>query len=132
MLEYRAHSDPDLAAHLANGPFKEKYLSPIRQNEMINILGEQITHSIVSQCNRAGAFALLADECTDKSTTKQMSLCLCFFFYKLYMIKEGFLAFPCTKSTREVLAETFIHKLNEVGINLKNIVCQGYGRESNM
>lgn len=77
---YNILIDPDLAAHLANGPFKEKYLSPIRQNEMINILGEQITHSIVSQCNRAGAFALLADECTDKSTTKQMSLCLCFFF----------------------------------------------------
>lgn len=49
------------------------------------------------------------------------------------MIKEEFLAFPCTKSTTgEVLAETFIHKLNEVGINLKNIVCQGYDRESNM
>lgn len=49
------------------------------------------------------------------------------------MIKEEFLAFPCTKSTTgEVLAETFIHKLNKVGINLKNIVCQGYDRESNM
>lgn len=65
VLEYRAQSEPDLTALLANGPSKGKYLSHIIQNEMINILGEQITHSIVSQCNKASAFALLADECTD-------------------------------------------------------------------
>lgn len=111
-----------VAANLSNGPSKGTYLSPILQNEVINILREQITHSIVFQCNRAGALALLADECTYKSTIEQISLCVRF-VDNLYMIKEEFLAFSSTKSTtEEVLAETFIHKLNEVGINLNNIV----------
>jgi hypothetical protein len=81
ILEYRSQSDPDLAAHLASGPAKGKYLSPIIQNEMINILGDQITRSLVAQCNEAGAFALLADECTDSCTTEQISLCVRFLFF---------------------------------------------------
>jgi hypothetical protein len=46
------------------------------QNELIDICGRQLQQVIVSECNSANCFSVIADETTDVSTTEQISLCV--------------------------------------------------------
>jgi hypothetical protein len=46
------------------------------QNELIAICGRQLQQVIVSECNSATCFSVIADETTDVPTTEQISLCL--------------------------------------------------------
>ncbi|KAL5237546.1 hypothetical protein ACI65C_004956 [Semiaphis heraclei] len=52
------------------------YTSPKIQNELIEICGKVILNKIVSKCNEAECFSLLADETTDISGIEQFSLCV--------------------------------------------------------
>jgi hypothetical protein len=65
-----------LATHLQNSPPNARYLSPTIQIELIDICGRQLQQVIVSECNSANCFSVIANETTDVSTTEQISLCV--------------------------------------------------------
>ncbi|KAJ8317583.1 hypothetical protein KUTeg_005487 [Tegillarca granosa] len=64
------------SSHNHNKTFSERYTSPDIQNEILQICASQVTNSILGKVKQAQFFAILADECTDKSTKEQLSICL--------------------------------------------------------
>lgn len=60
------------------GPNK---LRPILKNKLFGLCGKKILLQIINACKNAMCFAIIAEECTDKSTKEQMSLCLRFLKY---------------------------------------------------
>jgi hypothetical protein len=64
LINYRAETDQILATHLQNSPPNARYLSSTMQNELIDICGRQL-QVIVSECNSANCFSVIADETTD-------------------------------------------------------------------
>lgn len=55
---------------------KSVYISPIIQNEIIQICGSLIQKEIVLKTNQAKFFTILADETCDISHIEQMPLCV--------------------------------------------------------
>ena len=66
--------NPDLARFLKESPSNATCLSPDIQNELIAIIGEEILSTISSEVKEAFCFAVIADETTDKSTKRQLSI----------------------------------------------------------
>lgn len=136
LINFRARTDPVLAEHLQQAPSRARYLSPNIQNEIIAILGKQISDDIVRKCNEAECFSLLADEATDSATKEQISICLRFIDNSSparCMLREEFVAFTEAEGLRgEVLANTFLHCLRENGVDLTKLRGQGYDGASNM
>ena len=131
ILHFKAEDTPVLREHLANHDQRASSLSPTIQNEIIAILGQQIRDAIVDKCNKAGCFALIADEATDKATTEQVSICVR--FVSDGILREEFLGFvKATSTTGEALAETFLNALREFNVNEVQMVGQGYDGASNM
>ena len=67
LINYRAETDQILATHLQNSPPNTRYLSPTIQNELIDSCGRQL-QVIVSECNSANCFSVIADETTDETS----------------------------------------------------------------
>jgi hypothetical protein len=76
LINYRTETDQILATHLQNSPPNARYLSPTIKNELIDICGRQLQQVIISECNSANCFSVIADETTDVSTTEHISLCV--------------------------------------------------------
>jgi hypothetical protein len=60
-----AENKPVLQAHLKNAVYNAKYLSKDIQNELIELAGEEVLHSILCRARSAKWFSVMADECTD-------------------------------------------------------------------
>jgi hypothetical protein len=75
---------------------------------------------IVSECNSANCFSVIADETTDVSTTEQISLCVRYVSVdsdEEISVKESFLGFAeASSTTGEELTTTIMAKLREYGI----------------
>jgi hypothetical protein len=96
LINYRAETDQILATHLQNSPPNARYLSPTVQNELIDICGRQLQQDIISECNSANCFSVIADETTDVSTTEQIYLCVRYVGVdsdEEMCVKESFLGF---------------------------------------
>jgi hypothetical protein len=96
----------------------------IIQNELIDICGRQL-QVIVSECNSANCFSVIANETTDVSTTEQISLCVRYVGVdsdEEMCVKESFLGFAeASSTTGEKLATTIMAKLREYGIVIQAI-----------
>jgi len=136
LINYRAETDQILATHLQNSPPNARYLSPTIQNELIDICGRQLQQVIVSECNSANCFSVIADETTDVSTTEQISLCVRYVGVdsdEEMCVKESFLGFAeASSTTGEELATTIMTKLREYGIVTQAMRGQGYDGAANM
>jgi hypothetical protein len=72
------------------------------QNELIDICGRQL-QVIVTECNSANCFSVIADETTDVSTTEQIYLCVRYVGVdsdEEMCVKESFLGFAEASSTK--------------------------------
>lgn len=135
LVNFRAQTDPVLALHLQEAPQRARYLSPKIQNQIIEILGQQISDDIVRKCNKAECFSLLADEATDAATKEQISICIRFLDNSSdkCMLREEFLAFTEAEGLKgEILANTFLDCLRQHGVDLTKLRGQGYDGASNM
>jgi hypothetical protein len=125
-----------LATHLQNSPPNARYLSSTIQIELIDICGRQLQQVIVSECNSANCFSVIADETTDVSTTEQISLCVRYVGVdsdEEMCVKESFLGFAeASATTGEELATTIMTKLREYGIVAQAMRGQGYDGAANM
>lgn len=105
------------------------YTSPKIQNELIEICGKVILNKIVSKCNEAECFSLLADETTDISGIEQLSLCVRYIekTNSGSILKEDFLSFvPVNDVTGKGLMCTLLETCQNLKLNLKYLVGQGY------
>ena len=66
-LQLHSMGNSELAAHLKESPSDATYINPDIQNELITLIGEEISSSISSKVKDASYFAVIADETTDKS-----------------------------------------------------------------
>ena len=109
------------------------YMSPQIQNEIIEICGNMIKTSIVEPCIKSKFFGFIADEATDASTMEQMALCIRYYDVEKNKLEEQFIGFSeCESTTGENLANAFIAKLQEAGLDIQNIRGQGYDGAANM
>ena len=135
LINYRTETDQILATHLQNSPLNARYLSPTIQNELIDICGRQL-QDIVSECNSANCFSVIADETTDVSTTEQISLCVRYVGVdsdEEMCVKESFLGCAeASSTTGEELATTIMTKLRKYGIVTQAMKGQGYDGAANM
>lgn len=131
ILRMRANSgDVILKNHLEKSRKNAKYISSGIQNELIAICGKIIQETIVKEVNGIGFFSVLADETTDISRTEQMTLCVRYISTdngKHHFVQEQFLGFtPVKDATGKGLANLIIKSLQELGLECKNLVGQGY------
>jgi hypothetical protein len=132
-LKDMARRDPLLKSHLEHPRLRNAtYLSPQIQNEIIDVLGRKIIQQgILGNVNKAKFFSIMADEIT--SFNKEiMPLCVRYVTSD-NEIREDFLLFSClSRITGQSMASTIFNKLEELGLEVKNIRGQGYDGASNM
>lgn len=73
-MEFLKKYDVILADHMSNAKKNALYTSPQIQNEILNLLGQHIRKSIVTDIIRAKYFTLIVDSTIDISKKDQMSL----------------------------------------------------------
>ena len=78
LLRFRAEADEVLKHHLENAPKNATYLSPMTQNEIIDICGNVLRCDIIEKCKKARFFTVLVDETTDILTSEQVSISIRF------------------------------------------------------
>ena len=132
-LKSMSRYDPLLKSHLEHPRLRNAtYLSPHIQNEIIDILGRKIIQQgLVDDVKKAKFFSIMADEIT--SFNKEiMPLCVRYVTSN-NEIREDFLFFSClTRITGQSIASNIFTKLEELGLDVKNIRGQGYDGASNM
>lgn len=127
--------DVKLLSHTENMALNATYMSPIIQNEIINICGSIIQKKIISSIVDAGVFSILVDETADISGYEQMSLCVRYTKQSetCYIVKEDFLGFfRLEQTTGEYISNSIITLLRQLGLDCKNMVGQGYDGASAM
>lgn len=72
-MHWLAKEKPILKAHLENATYNAKYLGPDIQNELIELAGEEVLSSILSN---AKWFSIMADKCADVSNIERMAICI--------------------------------------------------------
>ncbi|CAF1184486.1 unnamed protein product [Rotaria sp. Silwood1] len=75
ILKWSAKTDPLAKAVLEESAGNATYLSHQIQNELLSIMANQIRDNIAKKLN-GNVYVLLADEATDVSPNKQLSICL--------------------------------------------------------
>ena len=106
--------------HFLSSDYRNKYISPVIQNEIINSCGDIILKKIVREINDSGYFSVLADETTDVSVKEQLTLCVRYLVGtgKDINIHESFLKFTEVVSlTGENLASSILNG---------NLKCKNY------
>lgn len=129
-LNWKAHFHKETADHLAKAPKNAKYTSPQTQNEIINLCHKNIRNKIVAQIGN-NPWSIMADETEDVSSTKQLSVCVRYVHED--EVREEFLGFAeIDKADASTIAAKIIETANESGLNLSNLVGQGYDGASVM
>lgn len=133
LLRFRHDAgDKALENHVANAKKNATYISPIIQNEVLGICGEIIRRNITSDVNEAKCFSIIADETLDISGTEQLSICVRYVNSR-YLLREDFVGFvPIYDLTGKNIAKTVIEECISLGLDMSNLVGQGYDGASCM
>jgi hypothetical protein len=114
-----------LKEHFMSAGKNATYISPCSQNDLIESMATVIKHTIVLEVKEARFFSLLADETTDFSKKEQLTICLR--YVKQNRVCERFFQFDvATDLTGFGLANHLINLLENAGIDIANMVGQGY------
>ncbi len=135
IVRVRAETDKTLNHHLENAHPKARYLSPLIQNELLEICASQIRDKIVENCNTAPCFSLLADETTDTAVMEQLAIAVRYIKQEAngYSLREDFLGFVHAKSLKgQDLAQLLLESLQTWGIEIQRMRGQGYDGAANM
>ena len=115
LLKFRAESgDTVLASHLQSGSKNALYTSKTIQNELIEICGDIIRSTLLSQIQASRVFSIMADEATDASNKEQLAICARYVEQDTQVIEERFLGFTeCdTGVTGEAIASRILQHLD--------------------
>lgn len=111
------------------------YLSKDSQNEIITLLGTNITKKILSLVQKSKYFSIILDCTPDVSKTEQMTVIIRFVVIddKTVDVQEHFLCFiDITFSTGKGMTSYLVNKLKEFNLNIQNLRGQGYDNSANM
>ena len=128
-----AHYYPLLKKHLEDPLSKDvTYLSPKRQNEVIDIIGIRIIQKkLVDEIIEAGMHSISAEEIT-ASNDEILSICLRY-VNKQFKICEVFMMFvELERITGECIAKAFLKFYKDAGINVTECKGQCYDGASKM
>ena len=108
-----------------DGPRNAKYTHHSVQNAVLEILCEIILDEITEEIREAEYFTLLVDETKDLSKTEQLSFVIRYIFE--CDVHEEFIGFRPTEGLdAESLSNAIQDEMQQIGINIKNLVGQGY------
>lgn len=111
ILKYKT-KDIDYMKNFLSSDYRNKYISPFIQNEIINCCGDIILKKLVKEINESGYFSVLADETTDVSVKEQLTICVRYLVGtgKDINIHESFLKFTeITSLTGKDLASSILN-----------------------
>ena len=108
-----------------------KYTHHTVQNAILDIFCDIILDEIKEEIGESQYFSILVDETKDLSKQEQMSFVIRYLFDG--EIHEEFVGFRCAEGLdAESLAESIIDELNKIGIQIDNLIGQGYDGASVM
>lgn len=76
ILRYRAKGDEYLRKIIEGPGQRNKYISPIIQNQIIEACNTLILNKIITEINNSRCFFILVDETTDMSNIEQLTICV--------------------------------------------------------
>jgi hypothetical protein len=132
-----------LQHHLSNAAANCTWLSPTTQNEILQLVGKAIQRRIVSEVHAtedgAGVFSVLADETTDVAHESQLSVSIRYVGKAIVdgksvaAVHERFLEFVNPLSlSGAALSQAIVDVLNRAGLDIRQLVGQGYDGASAM
>ena len=127
-LNFRVQAgDEVLEEHLKTCGKNQTYISKTSQNEMINCCGQVISEMIIEDIKKSKFYSIIADEASDSSGKKQMSLVLCFVDSEMN-IREEFIAFLHCKwgLSGAQLAKLILEALDNLTLPVEDCRGQGY------
>lgn len=120
-MKYRAKGDNFLRTVLEGSGIRNKYTSPIIQNEIVQVCNTILLRKIVDKVNKSKCFSVLADETTDISTKEQLSICVRY-IDEQNMLHEDFLEFfEIERLTGDALANSILNGNFKLIINLLSL-----------
>ncbi|CAG2214354.1 unnamed protein product [Mytilus edulis] len=137
ILHEKAKADNILSDHLAfSAASRAKYTSPDIQNELVELCGTEVLNQVIGACKSASCFAVIADECTDKATKEQMSLCLRVLDVEknnTVIIREEFVGFRHAESVKgAAISDLIVRFLADLELDINKIRAQCYDGAANM
>ncbi|CAG2212069.1 unnamed protein product [Mytilus edulis] len=135
---YAAEAAKDFIAicqrkHLETASRSLRYVSPKVQNERIQCCEVEIRERLIDNCKKSKFFAVCADETTDVSVKKQLSICVRYVYSDTNDIREYFLGFvEPGQVDAEHIFKAILENIQNSGLNLVNLRGQGYDGASVM
>jgi len=130
-LQKRCVFDQRLANIVSTCSRNATFLSPQVQNRMICCAATVLLRDITADVFDAGPFSILADGTSDVSRCEQMSLSLR--YEKGGTIDEVFVGYVAMREQNaEAIADAIQRKITDLGLNMSNVVGQGYDGASVM
>uniref|UniRef100_A0A8D9BNX0 Zinc finger MYM-type protein 1 n=1 Tax=Cacopsylla melanoneura TaxID=428564 RepID=A0A8D9BNX0_9HEMI len=130
LLRFRGQTDETVRTYCKTSSRNATYISPLIQNEIIEICGNLIQKSLVNNINESPCFAILGDETLDVSGNEQFSLCVRYTSNNTsgqLVLKEDFLCFlPIVDMSAEGVSQTILELCDKLGLDMKKLVGQGY------
>lgn len=121
----------NLRDHLLNAPRNASYTSPDIQNQLINLIGEQISEVIKERIRRTPYFSIICDETSDNSRKEQLTLCIRYVVD--YVVYEDFLKFTeVFDLSGKGIADVIVQELLGLGIDLTGLVGMAFDGASAM
>ena len=116
-----------------NGPKRATYRSKTTQNELINICGDVVSSTIITEIKKAKYFSIMADEAADISKMEQLSIVIRY-VDQSSNVTEKILGFVrCARGLSGESVSTEILKwLDASGLDIKLCRGQGYDGAGNM
>ena len=135
LLDFRVDAgDTLLHEHLTGASRNSTYTSSIIQNQMIDVLADQVTTTIIRKVHKAKWFSVIADEVTDVSNKEQLSLVVRYVDADTLLVREDLLGFlECdTGISGRALADKITSTLQAYGLDLSHLRGQAYDGAGNM
>ncbi|XP_062021391.1 uncharacterized protein LOC133737947 [Rosa rugosa] len=116
---------------LHNAPGNAKYISPIIQRQILNILGNKVRTKIREEVGDA-KFCILVDEAVDVSNKEQMAIILRFVDCDGFIRERFFKVISVADTCSQTLKNEISKVLAQYDLQVENMRGQGYNGASNM
>ena len=111
---------------------KLTFLSNKTQNNVIDVIGKEITSELVKRIHECKAWALIADTTPDVSHHEQLSICVRIVDRVGYCSEHLFCCKRAPGATAQQLYDTIVDAFKSRGVTFDKIVAQTYDEASNM
>ncbi|XP_040373005.1 uncharacterized protein LOC112193768 [Rosa chinensis] len=126
-----ARMNMDVRRVLQNAPGNAKYISPLMQKQILNILGNKVRIKIQEEVGDA-KFCILVDEAVDVSNREQMAIILRFVDCDGFIRERFFKVLSVADTCSQTLKDEISKVLTQYDLQVENMCGQGFDGASNM